>query len=84
MEGIIQKINFSENENYIFSFFEFRNVNLSFTFRFFERWNLISIWISIKIETKFKFMEVDCEVKELFLDCYIFVLYYVRFYISAS
>ena len=26
---------------------------------------LISIWVSIKIETKFEFMEFDCDVKEV-------------------
>ena len=26
---------------------------------------LIPIWVSIEIETKFEFMELDCDVKEL-------------------
>ena len=65
MESIIQKINFLKNGNCIFSFFNFWNINLNAIFRFFEIWILISIWASIKIETKFEFMEFDCDVKEV-------------------
>ena len=65
MESIIQKINFLKNGNCIFSFFNFWNINLNVIFRFFEIWILISIWASIKIETKFEFMEFDCDVKEV-------------------
>ena len=65
IEIIIQKINFLKNENCIFSFFNFWNINLNVIFRFFEIRILISIWVSIKIETKFEFMEFDCDVKEL-------------------
>ena len=65
IEIIIQKINFLKNENCIFSFFNFWNMNLNVIFRFFEMQILISIWVSIKIETKFEFMEFDCDVKEL-------------------
>ena len=52
IEIIIQKINFLKNENCIFSFFNFWNMNLNVIFRFFETQILISIWVSIKIETK--------------------------------
>ena len=65
MESIIQKINFCKNENCIFSFFKFWNMDLNFIFLFFEIRILISIWFSIKIETKTEFMEFDCDVKEL-------------------
>ena len=50
MESIIQKINFLKNENCIFSFLNFWNINLNVIFRFFEIRILISIWVSIKIE----------------------------------
>ena len=53
MEIIIQKINFLKNENCSCSFFKFWNMDLNFTFRFFEMRSLISIWVSTKIETKF-------------------------------
>ena len=79
MESIIQKINFLKNENCSFSFFKFWNMDLNFTFRFFEMRILISIWVSIKIETKFEFMKVDCDVGELLSECLMFVLYYVWF-----
>ena len=36
MEGIIQKNNFLKNKNHIFSFLKFWDINLSFTFHFFE------------------------------------------------
>ena len=65
MESIIQKINFKKNENCIFSFLNFWNVNVNVIFRFFEIRILISIWVSIKIETKFEFIEFDCDVKEV-------------------
>ena len=65
MESIIQKINFLKNEDCIFSFFNFWKINLNVIFRFFEIRISISIWVSIKTETKFEFMEFDCDVKEL-------------------
>ena len=65
MEITIQKINFLKNENWIFSFFSFWNMNLNVIFHFFEIRILTSIWVSIKIETKFEFMEFDCGVKEV-------------------
>ena len=46
-----------------FSVFEIWILNV--IFHFFEIRILISIWVSIKIETKFEFMEFDCDVKEL-------------------
>ena len=45
MESIIQKKNFLKNDNCIFSFFKFWNMDLNFIFRFFEIRILISIWI---------------------------------------
>ena len=39
-------------------------MNSNFTFRFFQ----IRILISLKIESKFEFMEVDCDVKEILSD----------------
>ena len=65
MESMIQKISFLKNENGIFSFFNFWKINLNVIFRFFEIRISISIWVSIKTETKFEFMEFDCDVKEL-------------------
>ena len=65
MESITQKINFLKNENCSFLFFKFWNMDVKFIFLFFEIQILISIWVSIKIETKFEFMEFDCDVKEL-------------------
>ena len=65
MERIIQKINFLKNENCIFSFLYFWNINLNVIFHFFEIRILISIWVSIKIDTKFEFMQFDCDVTEL-------------------
>ena len=65
MENIIQKNNFLKNETCIFSFFKFWNMDLNSVFLFFEIRILISIWISIKIETKFEFMEFDRVVKEV-------------------
>ena len=59
MESIIQKINFLKNENCIFLFFKLWNMDLNFVFLFFEIRILISIWVSIKSETKFEFMEFD-------------------------
>ena len=79
MEIIIQKINFLKNENCSCSFFKFWNMDLNFTFRFFEMRVLISIWVSIKIETKFEFMKVGCDVGELLSEWLMFVLYYVWF-----
>ena len=38
---------------------------------------LISILVSIKIETKFEFIESDCDVEKLLSDWFMFVLYYV-------
>ena len=64
MKSIIQKINFLKNENCIFSFFKFWNMD--FIFFSFEIRILISIWFSIKIETKFQFMEFDCDI---FVNC---------------
>ena len=69
MGSIIQKINFLNNENSIFLFFEFWNMDVKFIFLFFELRISISIWVSIKIETKFEFMEFDCDVKELLSGC---------------
>ena len=40
-------------------------MDLNFIFLFIEIRILISIWASIKIETKFEFLEFDCDVKEL-------------------
>ena len=40
-------------------------INLNVSFRFFEIRILISIWVSIKIETKSEFIEFDCDVKEV-------------------
>ena len=74
MESIIQKNNFLKNENCIISFFNFWNINLNVIFRFFEIRILISIWVSIKIETKFEFMEFDCDVKRY---CLVGRCYYV-------
>ena len=65
MESIIQKINFLKNGNCIFSFFNFWNINLNIIFRFYEIRILISIWVSIKIEKKFEFIEFDCDVNEV-------------------
>ena len=45
MESIIQKKNFLKNDNCIFSFFKFWNMDLNFIFLFFEIRILISIWI---------------------------------------
>ena len=42
--------------------------DLFFSDLFFEIRALISIWVSIKIETKFEFMEFDCDVKEILSD----------------
>ena len=39
-------------------------MDLNIFFLFFEIWTLSSIWVSIKIEKKFEFMEFDCDVKE--------------------
>ena len=50
------------------SFFKFWNINANFIFLFFEIRNVISICVSIKIEPKFEFMECDCDVKELLSD----------------
>ena len=77
MESVIQKISFLKNENYSFSFFKFWNMDLNFIFRFFEMQILISIWVSIKIETKPDFMKVDSDVGELLSEWLMFVLYYV-------
>ena len=38
-------------------------MSLNLTFHFFKKHILISIWVSIKIEKKKEFMEVDCDVK---------------------
>ena len=38
-------------------------MSLDFTFHFFEIKILITILVSSKIETKFEFMEVHCDVK---------------------
>ena len=54
-------------------------MDLNFTFRFFEMRVLILIWVSIKIETKFEFMKVGCDVGELLSEWLMFVLYYVWF-----
>ena len=59
MESIIEKIIFLKNENCIFLFFKLWNMDLNFVFLFFEIRILISIWVSIKSETKFEFMEFD-------------------------
>ena len=64
MESIIPKINFLKNENCVLTFFKFWNTDLNFLFLFFEIRILISIWVSVKIETKFEFMELDCDFKE--------------------
>ena len=69
-----------KNENCIFSFFKFWNMNSNFTFGFFEIRILISVWVSIKIETKLEFMEVDCDIKELLSDCQMFGMHYVWLY----
>ena len=69
MESISQKNILLKNENCIFSFFKFWNMDLNFIFLFFEIQISISIWVSIKIETKFEFMEFDCDVKELLSGC---------------
>ena len=45
MESIIQKKNFLKNDNCIFSFFKFWNMDLNFILLFFEIRILISIWI---------------------------------------
>ena len=50
---------FLKNENWIF---------LNFTVHFFEIKILISILVSSKIETKFEFMEINCDVKVLLVD----------------
>ena len=73
-----------KNENCIFSFFKFWNMNLNCTFGFFEKQIPISIWVSIKIETKLEFMEVDCDVKEFLSDWQMFAMYYVWFYSMTS
>ena len=59
---------FLKNENWIFSFFKFWNMSLNFTFHFFEIKILISILVSSKIETKFEFKEINCDVKVLLVD----------------
>ena len=46
-----------------FSVFEIWILNV--IFHFFEIRILISIWVSIKIETKFEFMKFDCDVRQL-------------------
>ena len=43
-------------------------MSLNFTFHFFEIKILISILVSSKIETKFEFMEINCDVKVLLVD----------------
>ena len=75
MESIIQKVNFLKNEICVFSFFKFWSMELNFIFIFCEIRILISIWVSIKIETKFEFMEFHCGVKEPLLDvCFVLCL----------
>ena len=55
-------------------------MNLNVIFHFFEIQILISFRVSIKIEAKFEFMGLDCNVKELLSGCQMFVLYYVSSY----
>ena len=40
-------------------------MDLNYTFHFYEIRILISILVSIKIETKFEFIESDCDVEKL-------------------
>ena len=65
VESIIQKIKFLKNENCIFSVFNFWNINLNVIFCFFWTRILISVWVSIKTETKLEFIKFDCDVKEV-------------------
>ena len=80
---MIWKLKFNFNpciESMIRKSKKFWNLNLNFIFRFFEIQILISIWVPIKIETKFEFMKIVCDVKEPLLGWWMFILYYVWFY----